>query len=46
MSLHRKWTRAPVASRRLVDQIRSDSARRRREDGLALATPKPQASSH
>ncbi|MFJ9061143.1 RNA polymerase sigma factor [Streptomyces sp. NPDC102409] len=28
-----------VASRRLVDRIRSDSARRRREDTLALATP-------
>ncbi len=28
-----------VASRRLVDQIRGDSARRRREDALALATP-------
>ncbi|MFE5729829.1 RNA polymerase sigma factor [Streptomyces sp. NPDC056528] len=28
-----------VASRRLVDLIRSDSARRRREDALALATP-------
>ncbi|WP_395298594.1 RNA polymerase sigma factor [Kitasatospora hibisci] len=28
-----------VASRRLVDQVRSESARRRREDALALATP-------
>ncbi|MEU8513717.1 DUF6596 domain-containing protein [Kitasatospora sp. NPDC048722] len=28
-----------VASRRLVDQVRSDSARRRREEALALATP-------
>ncbi|MER7580337.1 DUF6596 domain-containing protein [Kitasatospora sp. NPDC097691] len=28
-----------VADRRLVDQVRSDSARRRREEALALATP-------
>ncbi|NXY98258.1 RNA polymerase sigma factor [Streptomyces sp. BR123] len=28
-----------VASRRLVDEVRSESARRRREDALALATP-------
>ncbi|MFD0277002.1 RNA polymerase sigma factor [Kitasatospora sp. NPDC127111] len=28
-----------VASRRLVDQVRSETARRRREDALALATP-------
>ncbi|MEU6231590.1 DUF6596 domain-containing protein [Kitasatospora sp. NPDC047058] len=28
-----------VASRRLVDQVRSENARRRREDALALATP-------
>ncbi|WP_256104254.1 RNA polymerase sigma factor [Streptomyces sp. ODS05-4] len=28
-----------VASRKLVDQIRSESARRRREDAVALATP-------
>ncbi|MFC4059283.1 RNA polymerase sigma factor [Planomonospora corallina] len=28
-----------VASRRLVDQVRSEAARRRREDALALATP-------
>ncbi|MBV6697608.1 RNA polymerase sigma factor [Kitasatospora aureofaciens] len=28
-----------VASRRLVDQVRSESARRRREEALALATP-------
>ncbi|MET9931523.1 MULTISPECIES: DUF6596 domain-containing protein [unclassified Streptomyces] len=35
----RGWL-ATVASRRLVDQVRSDSARRRREDALALATPR------
>ncbi|MFJ2056164.1 RNA polymerase sigma factor [Streptomyces sp. NPDC087908] len=28
-----------VAARRLVDQVRSEAARRRREDSLALATP-------
>ncbi|MEU5811850.1 sigma-70 family RNA polymerase sigma factor [Streptomyces sp. NPDC047718] len=28
-----------VASRRLVDEVRSEAARRRREDALALATP-------
>jgi RNA polymerase sigma factor (sigma-70 family) len=28
-----------VASRKLVDQVRSEAARRRREDALALATP-------
>ncbi|MEU9078110.1 DUF6596 domain-containing protein [Kitasatospora sp. NPDC048538] len=28
-----------VATRKLVDQVRSDSARRRREEALALATP-------
>ncbi|CAL9500863.1 hypothetical protein SUDANB15_03416 [Streptomyces sp. enrichment culture] len=28
-----------VASRKLVDQVRSDAARRRREEALALATP-------
>ncbi|MFF9908990.1 RNA polymerase sigma factor [Streptomyces sp. NPDC013457] len=35
-----------VASRKLVDQIRSDSARRRREDALALATPQAALLSH
>ncbi|MEV8227159.1 sigma-70 family RNA polymerase sigma factor [Streptomyces sp. NPDC079167] len=34
----RKWLVA-VASRRLVDQVRSEQARRRREDRIALATP-------
>ncbi|WP_418961414.1 RNA polymerase sigma factor [Streptomyces tritici] len=34
----RAWL-VTVAARRLVDQVRSDAARRRREDGLALATP-------
>ncbi|MFJ8547038.1 RNA polymerase sigma factor [Streptomyces sp. NPDC093586] len=35
-----------VASRKLVDQIRSDSARRRREDSLALATPQAELLGH
>ncbi|MBB2909179.1 RNA polymerase sigma factor (sigma-70 family) [Streptosporangium becharense] len=35
-----------VASRKLVDQIRSESARRRREDTLALATPQAELLSH
>lgn len=35
-----------VASRKLVDQIRSDSARRRREDTLTLATPQAALLSH
>ncbi len=35
-----------VASRKLVDQIRSDSARRRREDTLALATPQAELLGH
>lgn len=35
-----------VASRKLVDQIRSESARRRREDALALATPQAELLSH
>ncbi|CAL9623544.1 hypothetical protein SUDANB58_05891 (plasmid) [Streptomyces sp. enrichment culture] len=35
-----------VASRKLVDQIRSDSARRRREETLALATPQAELLSH
>ncbi|MFE5614452.1 RNA polymerase sigma factor [Streptomyces sp. NPDC056524] len=35
-----------VASRRLVDQIRSDSARRSREDTLALATPQAELLGH
>jgi RNA polymerase sigma factor (sigma-70 family) len=34
----RSWL-VTVASRRLVDQVRSEAARRRREDALALATP-------
>ncbi|MBH5338734.1 sigma-70 family RNA polymerase sigma factor [Streptomyces pactum] len=34
----RGWLVA-VASRKLIDQIRSETARRRREDALALATP-------
>jgi RNA polymerase sigma factor (sigma-70 family) len=35
-----------VASRKLVDQIRSDSARRRREDSLVLATPQAELLGH
>ncbi|MEV7021286.1 DUF6596 domain-containing protein [Kitasatospora sp. NPDC093558] len=35
-----------VASRRLVDQVRSDSARRRREEALALATPQSALLAH
>ncbi|MFB6784395.1 RNA polymerase sigma factor [Streptomyces sp. NPDC056352] len=35
-----------VAARKLVDQIRSESARRRREDTLALATPQAELLSH
>ncbi|MFD7687788.1 RNA polymerase sigma factor [Streptomyces sp. NPDC059781] len=35
-----------VASRKLVDRIRSDSARRRREDALALATPRAELLGH
>ncbi|WP_151771049.1 RNA polymerase sigma factor [Streptomyces abyssomicinicus] len=35
-----------VASRRLVDRIRGDSARRRREDALALATPQAELLGH
>ncbi|MER7484485.1 sigma-70 family RNA polymerase sigma factor [Streptomyces sp. NPDC126497] len=35
-----------VASRKLVDRIRSDSARRRREDALALATPQAELLGH
>ncbi|KES07095.1 RNA polymerase subunit sigma-24 [Streptomyces toyocaensis] len=35
-----------VASRKLVDLIRSDSARRRREDTLALATPQAELLGH
>ncbi|MGW4024285.1 RNA polymerase sigma factor, partial [Streptomyces sp. NPDC005009] len=35
-----------VASRKLVDQIRSDTARRRREDTLALATPQAELLGH
>ncbi|MFE4053006.1 RNA polymerase sigma factor [Streptomyces sp. YIM B13518] len=35
-----------VASRKLVDRIRSDSARRRREDTLALATPQAELLGH
>ncbi|MFJ1732475.1 RNA polymerase sigma factor [Streptomyces sp. NPDC088254] len=35
-----------VASRKLVDRIRSDSARRRREDSLALATPQAELLGH
>lgn len=30
-----------VASRRLTDQVRSEQARRRREDRIARATPRP-----
>ncbi|MFF2569099.1 RNA polymerase sigma factor [Streptomyces sp. NPDC058084] len=41
----RSWL-VTVASRRLVDEIRSDSARRRREDGLALATPQAELLGH
>jgi hypothetical protein len=32
-----------VASRRLADQLRSDTARRRREEADALRTPPPTA---
>ncbi|GAA0455279.1 DUF6596 domain-containing protein [Streptomyces sp. NPDC046215] len=35
-----------VASRKLADQIRSDSSRRRREDTLALATPQAELLGH
>ncbi|MFB7617327.1 RNA polymerase sigma factor [Kitasatospora sp. NPDC056181] len=35
-----------VASRRLVDQVRSETARRRREDALALATPRSALLAH
>ncbi|MER5850956.1 DUF6596 domain-containing protein [Streptomyces sp. NPDC002012] len=35
-----------VASRRLVDQVRSEHARRRREDRIALATPQAELISH
>ncbi|MEU7279036.1 DUF6596 domain-containing protein [Streptomyces sp. NPDC045431] len=35
-----------VASRKLVDQVRSESARRRREESLALATPQAELLSH
>ncbi|MFD9970212.1 RNA polymerase sigma factor [Streptomyces sp. NPDC059013] len=41
----RSWL-VTVASRKLVDQIRSDCARRRREDTLALATPQAELLSH
>jgi RNA polymerase sigma factor (sigma-70 family) len=34
----RSWL-AAVASRRVIDMIRAESARRRREEGLAVATP-------
>ncbi|MFC0600545.1 RNA polymerase sigma factor [Streptomyces palmae] len=35
-----------VASRKLVDQVRSETARRRREDALALATPQSALLAH
>ncbi|WP_433235046.1 RNA polymerase sigma factor [Streptosporangium sp. CA-135522] len=35
-----------VASRKLVDQVRSEQARRRREDRIALATPQAALLSH
>ncbi|MCX4982830.1 RNA polymerase sigma factor [Streptomyces sp. NBC_00572] len=35
-----------VASRKLVDQVRSEAARRRREDALALATPDSELLAH
>ncbi|WP_434096102.1 RNA polymerase sigma factor [Streptosporangium roseum] len=35
-----------VASRKLVDQVRSEQARRRREDRIALATPQAELLSH
>ncbi|MFD1833326.1 RNA polymerase sigma factor [Streptomyces desertarenae] len=35
-----------VASRKLVDQVRSEAARRRREDALALATPQSALLAH
>lgn len=35
-----------VAARRLVDQVRSEAARRRREDSLALATPASELLAH
>ncbi|MET9921558.1 DUF6596 domain-containing protein [Streptomyces sp. NPDC006435] len=35
-----------VAARRLVDQVRSEAARRRREDALALATPQSALLAH
>ncbi|WP_306324609.1 RNA polymerase sigma factor [Streptomyces venezuelae] len=35
-----------VAARRLVDQVRSEAARRRREDALALATPASELLAH
>ncbi|MFG2333628.1 RNA polymerase sigma factor [Streptomyces sp. NPDC048604] len=35
-----------VAARRLVDQVRSEAARRRREDTLALATPQSALLAH
>ncbi|MEV6207811.1 DUF6596 domain-containing protein [Kitasatospora sp. NPDC051914] len=41
----RSWL-VTVASRRLVDQVRSEAARRRREDALALATPQSALLSH
>ncbi|MEW1910752.1 DUF6596 domain-containing protein [Kitasatospora sp. NPDC085895] len=41
----RAWL-VTVASRRLVDQVRSEVARRRREDALALATPQSALLAH
>ena len=35
-----------VAARKLVDQVRSEAARRRREDSLALATPASELLAH
>ncbi|MFF5210590.1 RNA polymerase sigma factor [Streptosporangium sp. NPDC000396] len=41
----RSWL-VTVASRKLVDQVRSEQARRRREDRIALATPQAELLSH
>ncbi|MEU2628332.1 sigma-70 family RNA polymerase sigma factor [Kitasatospora sp. NPDC007106] len=41
----RAWL-VTVASRRLVDRVRSEAARRRREDALALATPQSALLAH
>ncbi|MFJ6555887.1 RNA polymerase sigma factor [Streptomyces luteogriseus] len=41
----RSWL-VTVASRKLVDQVRSEAARRRREDALALATPQSALLAH